>query len=115
MKRLMKILPICAAALLFSAAAPGIAAADHGRRGGHGEGQHHVVKQHKYQKSAKHFDRRDYRRHDHRDRRGYGHGYGQRRHFRHGRRHFRQARRHHGYNRSYYVYVPYYGYRGYRH
>lgn len=103
MKRLLKVLPICAAVLLFSAAAPGIAAADHGRHGGYGQGQHQVVKQHK---SSKHFGHQGQRRHYNARRHGYrqGHGYGYRRH----------ARRHHGYSRPYYVYAPYFGYRGYR-
>lgn len=105
MKRLMKILPICAAALLFSAAAPGIAAADHGRQGGHGKGQHHVVKQHKPSKHFGHHGRRQQR---HARRHGHGHGYG------HDRRRYSQGRRHYGQSRPYYVYLPYYGYRGYR-
>jgi hypothetical protein len=109
MKRFLQVLSLGAAALLFAAATPGIAAADHGGRqsGGYQKPYKPYMKPYKGYKNYGHYRRdkhrgrgyydrpyredRSYRRHGHRR---YGHDHGRHRHEYGGRRHHRHGHRH---------------------
>ena len=103
MNRFFRIIPICAAALLFTAAAPGLAAADHGRPGGHGKGHYQVYKGHGHKVHRRHGGHR----HGYRHWRRHDHGHFRPRYHRH-RHGYRRHR--YGYRRHHYGYRPYYGY-----
>jgi hypothetical protein len=106
MKRLFKIVPLCAAALLFTAAVPGLAAADHGRNGGSTRGQHEVTRDSR--PAGQHMNGRNQgHRYGYRQYRQRGHGYGYR-NYRHRGYRYGQYRRYYAPPRwRHRVYYPY--------
>jgi hypothetical protein len=117
MRRFLQVLTLGAAALLFTAASPGIAAADHGRGGGQGGnyqgsrpyepyykpykgykkyGQHRRHKKRHYAEKRRRHHYREHRRYHRHD------------HFRHGHKHRHHGRRHHRHGHEY-GFWPYIG------